>query len=102
MCSVHKLRYGRKEAHVILRGGELPSKLIISGVIKLYITRGRRRRIQRERQNAQNVMLNIFTATKKLSGHACEHDVDTKEAIDEKITVVGFLWSILEEEKTKI
>lgn len=65
----------------------------------MYITHGRRR-IQRERQNAQKVMLNIFTAIKKLSGQMCEDDVDTKEDIDEKITVVTSLWSILEE-KTK-
>lgn len=73
---------------------------MISSVIKLYITHGRRRRIQRERQNAQNVMLNIFTDIKKPSGQMCEDDVDTKEAIDE-ITVVRFLWLILEAEKTK-
>lgn len=67
----------------------------------MYITHGRRRRVQRERQNAQKVMLNIFTAIKKLSGQMCEDDVDTKEDIDEKTTVVRFLWLILEEEKTK-
>lgn len=46
-------------------------------------------------------MLNIFTAIKKPSGQMCEDDVDTKEGLDEKITVVRFLWLILEEEKTK-
>lgn len=46
-------------------------------------------------------MLNIFTAIKKLSGQMCEDDVDTKEDLDEKTTVVRFLWLILEEEKTK-
>lgn len=45
-------------------------------------------------------MLNVFTAIKKPSGQMCEDEVHTKEAIDEKIRVVRFLLSILEEEKT--
>lgn len=47
-------------------------------------------------------MLNKFTVIKEASGQICEHDVDTKEAIDEKITVSGILQWILEEEKSKI
>lgn len=44
-------------------------------------------------------MVNIFTVIKKLSGQIRGHDVDTKEAIAEKITVVRFFWQkTLEEE----
>ena len=58
--------------------------------------------IQREREYDQNVMVNIFTVIKKLSRQICEHGVDTKEATDEKITVVRFFWLTLEEEKSRI
>lgn len=43
-------------------------------------------------------MVNIFTVIKKLSGQIRGHDVDTEEAIAEKITVVRFFWLTLEEE----
>lgn len=44
-------------------------------------------------------MVNIFTIIKRLSGQICQHDVDYKEGIDEKITVVRFFWLTLEEEE---
>lgn len=44
-------------------------------------------------------MVNIFTIIKGLSGQICQHDVDYKEGIDEKITVVRFFWLTLEEEE---
>lgn len=46
-------------------------------------------------------MVNIFKVIKKLSGQICEHDVDTKKARYEKITVVRFFWLTLEEEKPR-
>lgn len=44
-------------------------------------------------------MVNIFTIIKELFGQICQHDVDYKEGIDEKITVVRFFWLTLEEEE---
>ena len=37
-------------------------------------------------------MVKVFTIIKKPSGQICEHDVDTKEVIAEKIIVVKFFW----------